>query len=203
MCCVPISLSVNRETGWVLATLSSFGFIRHFSMCSNTPFANRTGTNVTFPIHLSLPKFCGEAEWQDRQRYTLPASLVVAQGLVALSLSPPTLSWALRPLASSITSLPFPGYIFASGVDYAAHISTSLPVFLLKRIKDPEGKWYAGFPAEPQMCLLGASLMGPAGAPDAQYRDSHYWCSEKGSERILVGKLRFAGKLLLISSWKQ
>lgn len=42
-------------------------------------------------------------------------------------------------------------------------------------IKDPEGKWYTGFPAELQKCLpgtvrLGAALVGPPGAPGSQHR---------------------------------
>lgn len=72
------------------------------------------------------------------------------------------------------------------------------PFFLpsLKRIKDPEGKWYAGFPAEPQMCWLGASL----GASWARHRGRRYGRSEKGSEGLCLVGSALLGKLLFISS---
>lgn len=74
--------------------------------------------------------------------------------------------------------------------------SFSLFFSSLKRIKDPEGKWFAGFPAEPQMCWLGAALGASWGSAQGQ---TLLMISE-GLRGTLLGGLSFAGKLLLISS---
>lgn len=163
-------------------------------MCSTNPFANRTGTDVIFPIRLVPPPQSSVEKlrqpgapsppqwWRWWRHGDQPHSAFASQS--QLSSQPLALHRAV--------SLPFPGYILRSGVDMQQPFLQPCPFASLKRI-NPEGQWCAGFPAEPQMCLGGASLEGPPGWGGS--------CSQHRRVFTMLGEgLSLAGKRLLMSS---
>lgn len=103
-----------------------------------------------FPFHFEVLW----RSWMTRQRYTFPASLVMAQELITLSLSFPTPSFAFKPLAShSVTSIPKECPYREDGL-CCQHLYILGLFFLPSMRKVPVGKWYSGFAVSFQMCLL-------------------------------------------------